>query len=656
MGAVTISDDFRSISKQPPTDPDIHATLSDYLTYTEHFPSHLTRALKLIAEQRRVAEAKIASIHADTTSYALLPTLPKDTRPDPVLLRRNISYALEDAERACRMRVAEAQRLEEMALRESKRLDIVLTKLKAQPMPPSRDPTPEQQERTALTSPNLKREGVIGVGTRSADVLAEEVRPARRLDKAASKLRGRKVMVPGEVLPPPDPNALIETMSDWTSPRRSPIIEEPPPKQRSLKPASARPRSRTPRPPKPTQSTEDATAEKLQRTPKPRGPRQPGQPGTNAHSQLAGISTTNALLALKPPPDEAVNGSRWLPWNSLTEWEMARLRKRMKKNAIWIPSKTMVRRELKTLGRGVAGRDAAKVAAAEGGPDFVDENGEPDPTKVEVSGEDQATMNAMLGPAVYTEGDDDADAELINRGMRLNEAKKMKRARMLEEQQAAAAQLAAEGGDSVITDTKPPTAPETNKKRKRDITPAASSATALPLETPDPLSKPGPPLKKIRLAPFPTTSKVPLAPAGPVPRSSNRRAATPPAQPRRPTLILKASKAVSEEPASRRTSLRRNSITSLPSPNRAALAAAAKSHPSRRSRRPAPGVVAPTDTESAKVGYSRRLSAPRKGALKAATTAPVVPEIEEEFIDPDEPRSGIVRTDLPIERPVEDEG
>lgn len=645
MGAVTISDDFRSISKPPPTDPDIHATLSDYLTYTEHFPSHLTRALKLIAEQRRVAEDNIASIHRDTTAYALLPTLPKETRPDPVLLRKNVSYALEEAERACRMRVEEAKRLEEMALRESKRLDIVLTKLKAQPMPPSRDPTPEQQERPPLTSPNLKRE-ILGVGTRGADVVVAEQRPGRRLDKAASKLRGRKVMVPGEVLPPPDPNALIETMSDWTSPRPSPIAEEPPNKQRALKPALTRHRSRTPKQPKPTQSVEDAAADKLQRTPKPRGPRQPGQPGTNAHSQLAGISTTNALLALKEPPDEAVNGSKWLPWHSLTEWEMARLRKRMKKNAIWIPSKTMVRRELKTLGRGIAGRDAAKAAAADGGAPFVDEYSDTDPTKVEVSGEDQATMNAMLGPAVYTEGDDDVDAELINRGMRLNEAKKMKRARMLEEQQAAAAQLAAEGGDSVILDFKPHPAYEGSKKRKRDATPAAGVETTGVVDTPDPLSKPGPPPKKIKLAPLLAASKVPLAAAGAVPRST-RRAATPPIPNKRPTLILKASKAVSEEPQGRRTSLRRNSIGSLPSPNRAAAA----KNPPRRSKRPAPGVITDADPASAKVTNSRRASAPRKAAAAATLTGgkiistiaakaaptPAVSEFEEE-IDPNEER------------------
>ena len=78
----------------------------------------------------------------------------------------------------------------------------------------------------------------------------------------------------------------------------------------------------------------------------------------------------------------------------MTEWEMAKLRKRMKKNAIWVPSQTMVRRELKNLGRGTAGKEAARVQAEETGEDFVDQHNEPDPTKVFLSGEDTAQINA----------------------------------------------------------------------------------------------------------------------------------------------------------------------------------------------------------------------------------------------------------------------
>jgi hypothetical protein len=648
MGSVTIAEEYRSLSRQPPTDPDIQATLSDFLTYTEHFPSHLTRALALIRQQTHKSEDKIASIDRDTTLYALLPTLPAGSRPDPVELRRNISYALEEAERACRMRVEEAVRLEEMAKREASRLDIVVEKLKAQPMPPSRDPTPAADEQPPLTSPNLKREGRLGVRPDEIKVI-DKTNKRLLTDKAASKLRGRKVMVPGEVLPPPDPNAPIETMSDWTSPRVSPPVEEPP--VRTLKPTTPRPRSRTPRPPKP----EKEKVSKSPLTPK-RAPRPPGQPGTNAHSSLAGISTSNALLALKPPPDDAPKGSMWMPWMRLTEWEMAKLRKRMKKNAIWVPSSTMVRRELKNLGRGVAGREAAKAAADAGGPPFVDDAGDTDPTKVEVSGDEQATITAMLGNLVYTDQDEDADAELINRGMRLNEAKKLKRARMLEEQKEAAAQLAREQGTEVPSAD--PKAVADGKKRKRESTPGGMALDGAST-TPDPLSKTGPAPKKLKIAlppaPVPgTASKVPLAPAGPSasPKpSASRRTATPPLS-RRPTLVLKTRKTSSEEPPGRRVSLRRGSNGSLvvgDDQNPGSPRGSASKAGTRRSKRPAPGVITNGDHESAKVGVSRRKSAPKKKAVPSkphtpttASAPPLEPaaddEQELETIDPSEPR------------------
>jgi hypothetical protein len=657
MGSATIAEEYRSLSRQPPTDPDIQATLSDFLTYTEHFPSHLTRALALIEQQTVKAERKIASIHQDTTSYALLPTLPEDTRPNPVDLRKNISYALEEAETACRMRVEEATRLEQMAKREASRLDIVVEKLKAQPLPPSRDPTPASDEQPALTSPNLKRESRLSLRGDEIKV-ADKTNKRLLTDKAASKLRGRKVMVPGEVLPPPDPNAPIETMSDWTSPRVSPPVEEPPPARTLKAPTTPRPRSRTPKLPKQEKEKDKDKESKSPLTPK-RAPRPPGQPGTNAHSALAGISTSNALLALKPPPDDAVNGSVWMPWMRLTEWEMAKLRKRMKKNAIWVPSLTMVRRELKALGRGVAGRDAAKTAAQAGGPPFVDETCESDPTKIEVTGDDQAIITAMLGNQIYEDQDEDADAELVNRGMRLNEAKKLKRVRMLEEQKEAAAQLAREQGTEAPTEDAK--APVDGKKRKRESTPAVPALDPS-TQTPDPLSKPGPAPKKLKIAmpPAPvvsTGSQVPLAPEGPSdsPRpltlTQARRAAraATPTLPKRPTLILKASKAVSEEPPNRRTSLRRGSMGEDETPGSPRGSAAPRSA-TRRSRRPVPGVITGGDNESAKVGVSRRKSAPKKKAASSSkphtpttttagmATLSLAGQVDEEEPDPSEPR------------------
>ncbi len=530
----------------------------------------------------------------------------------------------------------EAARLDDMCQREARRLDVVTEKLKSQPMPPSRDPTPEQQ---ALTSPNLKRERRMSM--RGDDQRADK--GSRRLtDKAATKLRGRKIMVPGEVLPPPDPNAPVESLSDWTSPRTSPIPEEPPVPDKKTTP---RPRSRTPKIPK---LDKDKIKDQDRKYIKPRAPRQPGQPGTNAHSAVAGISTSNALLALTHPPEDAPKGSKWLPWMKLTEWEMAKLRKRMKKNAIWVPSPTMVRRELKTLGRGVSGKEDARNRAAEGGPPFVDESNETDPTRVMISGEETAQINAILGnEQVYPDdGGEDADQELINRGMRLNEAKKLKRKRMLEEQ-ALQEQIAREqgieapAGDSKLLDNT-----KDNKKRKRESTPLGTAIVGNSiLDTPDPISKAGPAPKRLKIT-APTT-KVPLAPAGASPKVSardRRCAGTPPA--RKPTITIKASKAVSEEPPNRRASLRRTSNASLPngslvSPVRVA-ASTAKTGGGRRSRRPAPGILTTgDDEESAKVGVSKRKAAPRKKTNRASATAvEAVPQeaLPEEYIDPNEPR------------------
>lgn len=632
MATVSLAPDFRSLSRQPPPDPDIQATLSDYLTYTEHYPSHLTRSLTLIGDQRERAEAKIKQVHDASTLWSILPTI-KSERHDPVKLRRDISYALEEAVKASRMAVEEAVRMDEMTKREAKGIDTVVERLKAQPMPPSRDPTPEQQ---ALTSPNLKRERRMS--TRAEDTKPEK--PSRKLnDKAASKLRGRKIMVPGEVLPPPDPNAPVESISDLTSSRASPSAEQMPtlvPEKRTT--VTPRPRSRTPKVPKPHH---DLKAQKQ------RGPRAPGMPGTNAHSAVAGISTSNALLALTKPPEDAAKGSKWLPWMKLTEWEMAKLRKRMKKNAIWVPSQTMVRRELRNLGRGKDGREDAKKRSEETGEPFVDEPNEDDPTRVLISGEESAQMTALFGTDnVYVdEGGEDADQELINRGMRLNEAKKLKRQRLLEEQ-ALQAQLAREQGvEAPAGEAKVIIESKDGKKRKRDTTPATSVPIGL-VETPDPLSKAGPAPKRLKIAPAPTIKTIPLAPAGPSssPKSSNRnrRADTPPT--RKPTLILKPSKAVSEEPPNRRASLRRSSNASLPS-GTLPSPRVNKSGGGRKSRRPAPGILTNDDNESAKVGVSKRKAAPRKkgaAANKPATSSdPVVPESAlppEEYIDPDEPR------------------
>jgi len=318
--------DLRAMSQPSHLDPDISATLSDFLIYTEHLPSSIQRSLTLINQQDRLASDLQQRIHELLTTYSQLPTL-KDA-PDATTLRRDISHAYNRMEKARRMAAAESTRMAEMVSKDRARLDFVRQKLKAMPMPPSRDPTPEP-----MPSPELRKTQPVA-----------EKRAAHRTG-TAPRVRGRKIMVPGEVLPPPNPDSPPPSEpSDWESPPRT-LAPNRRERQKSVG------RQRTPKPPR---------IPKERGTPKPPRVRAPGMPGTNVHSTIAGISTSNALLALVPPPEEAIPGSRWAPWKRLTEYELAKLRKRMKKNAIWLPSPAMRNRELKILGRGPAAMEHAK--------------------------------------------------------------------------------------------------------------------------------------------------------------------------------------------------------------------------------------------------------------------------------------------------------
>jgi len=111
-----------------------------------------------------------------------------------------------------------------------------------------------------------------------------------------------------------------------------------------------------------------------------------------------------------------VKGDEHLPWLQLNAWELAHLRKRMKKNAIWSPSDTMIARELKMLGRGIEAYRAAKAKAEAAGEPF-----------------DQPQPPQLRGETVHAEGAISVEAlrleepQLSNRGMKLNEAKKLKK-------------------------------------------------------------------------------------------------------------------------------------------------------------------------------------------------------------------------------------
>lgn len=417
-------------------DPDAQTTINDFQDYTEYLPSDLTRSLTLIGKLDKVYIDRADKVHNLTKQYGEAPKQPPSQKPDLQALRRDISYNLDRAIMARESAYGEAFRLHEMVDRHYKRLASISAKLKALPKPPSRDPTPVPR------SPQISRKTPPPRITLRVDGARHAASAGRTLGSSATtREKKRRITVPGEVLPPPNPDSPTSfTASDWESLPPSPL-----PMPTSRVGGSSR-RSKKPvriRPPKPPKTPKER---------RPRPPRAPGS-GTNVHSQVAGISTSNALSLLPAPPPDAKPGSEHAPWMRLTEYEMAKLRKRMKKNAIWTPSETMIRRELADAGRGPENYRLRKAEAEEKGEDFLDVDNIADapPGKPLQPGEISADS---LGAT---------ESNLSNRGMKLNEAKKLKREAMLaasaEEMKAAANRVADLGSNFSQLFSNPPNVP-----------------------------------------------------------------------------------------------------------------------------------------------------------------------------------------------------
>jgi len=412
-----------------PTDPDAQATVTDFLDYTEYLPSDIVRSLRLIGNLDESYLASADKVHNLTKVYGSLPSLSPGKRPNPQYLRQEISHNLDHAIDARESSFAEASRLYDQVDRHYNRLTSIISKLHALPKPPSRDPTPVPQARSPQLS-RARRTGIDGTldGTPALRITLrlgdQKVTGSGRVTNSVpkSRYRSQKVTVPGEVLPPSNPDSPPPvTDSEWEFAPPSPV---PMATSRVGVPSRSRPGQ--------------AARDRVQKSPKPpklrsikviRPPRPPGVMGTNVHSAVAGISTSNALSLLQPPPVDAKPGSAHAPWMRLTEWEMAKLRKRMKKNAIWSPSETMIRRELADAGRGPENYRATKAQADESGEPFLDED------NIATS-----APGKPLGPGeISTESLHVGDSQLSNRGMKLNEAKKQKREMMAREQAALAA-------------------------------------------------------------------------------------------------------------------------------------------------------------------------------------------------------------------------
>ncbi|RAQ45278.1 hypothetical protein AFGD_010595 [Aspergillus flavus] len=650
-------DDAGGVILDGPFDPDAQATVTDFIDYTEYLPADIIRSLTLIRGlDERYLEATQA-VHELTKTYGQLPELPPDGRPDARNLRKDISSQLDRAINARESAYAEACRLYDVVDRHFNRLDCIKQKLEALPKPPPAETTaPQAVPVTKRGRPTKKGDDVVAPTTRITLRLDshDHTKPTSTL-----KSRTRRSVLSAEHLAGLHPDSPIASTehSDVEEPKAIP----------SESPAEA--------------AVAPGRKEK-------QGRRSRTSLGTHTHSGVANISTSNALAMLKPPPEDAKPGSEDMPWLRLTEWEMTKLRKKMKKNAVWQPSEVMIHRELALRGRGWEAYRAAKAQAEANGSEFIDCD---DIMNNYIPGKLTKRSEATKD----TEGT--FETKLSNRGMKLNEAKKLKRENQAREQAAAAAaeaELAAKRQGQAASPTKAPVPSidqaqtskpsRAAKKRKPDESPVMDATTA-PLAGAETRAALRSPSKRRKTSDTPMESSVSVPSASTTTPSANvptpaaevteTKPTPPPASPVGSKRSVPPSGAVVAPPAlegttttppvtrppSRRRSaaasaepvpsiglitagreLRRKSATparKTPVPD--VTRAASLSAPRRR-KRPAPGPVSSGQDGGAAVSYGRRKAKPGKKRFREHGPKDGDIRIDEdgvlEEIDPNEPR------------------
>lgn len=609
-----------------PFDPDAQATVTDYIDYTEYLPADVIRSLTLVCglDDRYLDSAQ--DVHSLARSYGQLPYIASDERPSAISVRRDISRQLDRAINARESAYAEACRLHDVVDRHFDRLSCIRQKLEALPKPPSREPTPLPEP----TPKRVRKDKKDGASTTRITLRLDNSQ-----DRKRKKSRSRRSGIAAEHLAGFNPD--------------SPIA-----------------------------STEHSDAEaELDIPPKPAKPPKKDKP--RRPSSGVGVSTSNALALLKPPPDDAKIGSEDLPWLRLTEWEMTKLRKKMKKNAVWQPSEVMIHRELALSGRGWEAYRTAKALAEANGTEFIDCD----------------DIETTRGDEIHK---DLEETKLSNRGMKLNEAKKLKREMLARE-------AAANGGElptptKLIANSNQPTpASRSSRKRKRDeavvgeehraVAPPVPAAAPVPVATEavapqpelEPQAEPEPAASTSKsrrkssrggaangaadaaapLAPIKTRASpaadVKASPPPPSPTGSRRStrsvvqpAATPTPPVTRPSSRRSAA-AASIEPgglgAAPTTAvpggrdLRIKSATpARKTPVREPSHAPSVPGPNRKRKRPAPGPVSSGQDGGAAVSYGRRKAKPGKKRINVSNSQDI--RVDEdgvlEEIDASEPR------------------
>ncbi|ROW17568.1 hypothetical protein VPNG_00773 [Cytospora leucostoma] len=469
-------------------DPDAQATVTDFLEFTEHLPADMLRSLTLIGTLDQKYIDASHKLHELTKKWGQLPTLVSEERPRPVQLRADISEELSHVLTSRVYSHAEAVRMAENVNRHVNRLKLIHAKLRNMM---ENYPAEDEQRSPVIAnkSPQLNR------GTKR--------QPGGGGEKGR-RPRVPRITVPGEVLAPYEVS--YDTYSGESDSSEEDEDEEagairrtPAARTGSQKPRGGR---------KPIDKTPKAPKLKI-----PKSAAQ--QPAPAVASTPAGMPSVTEPL--KPPPENAVAGSDDAPWLRLTQWELSKLRKRMKKNAAWVPSETMIHKELKTLGRGYEGWASAKKKAEEEGRPF-ENSSLPQSVVDDATGSEQLPMGAVsLDSAIAAE-----DGKLSNRGHELNKAKKIKKDRMSDiaakeaEESARRFALVARNFQVSFQQSQAPEQPPTKapsrrqqRKRKRD------SITEADGERPDPAS-----LKRSKTetpVPIPQHINLPRSQATPVP-------------------------------------------------------------------------------------------------------------------------------------------
>lgn len=374
-----------------PADPDAQATVTDFLDFTEYLPADIMRSLTLITKLDETYVDASTKVHELTTKWSQLPNIPPSERTSAVELRADISERLQQGMNARVSAHAEAVRMDGEVKRHHSRIKTILAKLETML---ENYPPPEEIKSPVATF-------------KSPQTAAGSMAPPRLDGQKPRRHRVPRITVPGEVLAPYELNyepftSDSESSSedeDAASLSTSHVTPAPQPRIKVTK-ASARP-------------------PKAGKAPKPRTSVPPPHiPGSDNP-----LSTSAQLAQLGPAPVNPVVGSPDAPWGQLTPFELAKLRKKMKKNAAWTPSVTMIARELQALGRGYEAFQAAKQKAEQEGRVF--EGKMPVPVKNPTTGEMQMPIGAVSEEALAAD-----EANTYNRGMKLNEAKKLKRVQL----------------------------------------------------------------------------------------------------------------------------------------------------------------------------------------------------------------------------------